>query len=332
MPFANVLHLSQAIFRFAKAIRKQKSYQLREIYPVLQRYLQHPTESISERVERKARYYSLYGTALIGECYALLRQKPLSITERKRLSWLGVLTPLLDEFFDNPGLTDTGVPALMEAPEKAGNPGPEAGLAVEAWKVLLDIAPAPDAMRERAWSVFRSQQESHLQKDPASSEAELYRATFEKGGQAALLFREMLDNAMVEGEREAVFQLGGLIQLLDDLFDLFEDRQNGIRTLVSEMQSAEALSQQVKREIRETFRRFGQLSYSPQGIRAFFYALLLICSRGYVATRHFRKVAKNKDGPLRLENWSRAELVCDMEKGSNILLNIRYYLQTDPFD
>lgn len=67
--------------------------------------------------------------------------------------------------------------------------------------------------------------------DTTISKEELKKITFAKGGISALALMHLLAPSMNKQQRIAVYELGAVMQLIDDITDIKEDLKIGIRTL-----------------------------------------------------------------------------------------------------
>jgi hypothetical protein len=159
---------------------------------------------------------------------------------------------------------------------------------------------------------LQAQQESLQQHDHVLSIEKLKKITWAKGGYALLLYRSAINRPISDEEWNAVYQLGGLMQLHNDIFDLYRDLQEGIVTLPSQTKSINSLTQLYIEEIEKTFTLFTQLSFSTYQKKKFFLLLNLAVETGHQCLNQYAKV-EARYGEFIPKNLSRKELVCDME-------------------
>jgi len=67
--------------------------------------------------------------------------------------------------------------------------------------------------------------------DKATSKEDLFKITFAKGGISALALLHLMTPKMKEQEKKAIYDLGAVMQLIDDISDIKEDLKIGIQTL-----------------------------------------------------------------------------------------------------
>ncbi len=145
----------------------------------------------------------------------------------------------------------------------------------------------------------------------------LKQITAEKGGCSVLLFRRALAHPMPEAEQQALFEFGAFVQLCDDIFDLWFDRQNGTVTLATawaERHDPERLCQIFENQVGTVRQTFRQMPYPKRrvetalGVVHFLVAITRVCLCHYIDLQ-------KKRGTLPLD--SRADMVVDMDRWRN---------------
>ena len=126
------------------------------------------------------------------------------------------------------------------------------------------------------------QEESKKQLGSKLSTAELRRITYEKGGYSLGLYRSILGHSYPAKEKEAVYNLGRLVQLTDDVFDLRIDYLDQIQTLATTSKDIRLLQQEYLQLAKDSYREFQQLGYPPKQVRRFWAEVMIILSRGMV--------------------------------------------------
>ena len=161
--------------------------------------------------------------------------------------------------------------------------------------------------------------------DERSFEAEKERLVFltaEKGGCSVLLFRRLMDLPPSEEEATEWLAFGHLIQLCDDIFDLWHDQQAGAATLATffatrnDIETLQKMFEQQAAKLR-TFSKTGRGEI--EGLVAFLLAITRVC------LHHYARL-KKKHGTLPLHD--RQAMVVDMERWSNRARAVWTLLQT----
>jgi hypothetical protein len=149
------------------------------------------------------------------------------------------------------------------------------------------------------------------------SKEELEKIMVEKGGYATLLYRSILDHPLKKGEEAAILQLGGTLQLINDAFDIYKDHEQGIQTLLTTATDIHAIANDFDERIKSVFTSFIQLDYEPKNIRKTLLQLATVLSRGKVCFQQLQSL-QNGQSNFELKNFTRKELICDMQKLKNI--------------
>lgn len=272
-------------------------------------------------------YYGLAVPVLFGESYCVLRGKGLSPGERMALTYLGGLTGLFDDFFDKKDFSESYILNLLEnADTHPGNNSYEQ-LILRFYRKVLDTITNPGFKKEQFMDVFHAQIESKKQKSDGITADELNAITLHKGGVSTLLFRNIFSDTLPEGEKILFFKLGGLFQLENDIFDVYKDYTDGIRTLVTIEKSMNHLRNTYISLQQEIFMLVQQTGYSTKNKKSFKRIVYLIFCRGLVCLDQLEKKEKLTGNVFDIEKYQRRDLICDMEKPVNIIRLHHYFLK-----
>lgn len=234
--------------------------------------------------------------------------------------YLGALTPLLDD------LTDDLAFSHVEMFERMKDQQESVSSQIRLAGYLYDRVMKDQDKRFRAYfkEVMKAQDESlkQLHKDKLSFE-ELYKISCAKGGYSTLLYRSVLGTPLIRGEEEAIYLLGGILQLTNDMFDVYKDYKNGQQTVFTNTEDVEKLKALYVELINEMCVKFLALKYPFENIRQTLLKIFVILSRGMVCIDQLIACQKRTDNIFLLEQYSRVDLICDMEKVANIKKSIR---------
>jgi len=236
--------------------------------------------------------------------------------DMKKALYLGAITPVVDDLTDEVGLRHEDMLELLKS--KSGSATNQIRLASYLYN---QISKDPDEVVSRYLSeVIRAQDISlkQHQQDKLSYQ-ELYDITFAKGGNGLLLYRSVLRRPIIVGEAEVLYQLGGIMQLVNDAFDVYKDRQAGVQTLFTNAQDIGHLENEFDGLVRLMCAKLLALDYPIENKRRTLYKILIIVSRGVVCIDQLMECQRRTDGKFIPEAYSRKELICDMEKVSNLM-------------
>ncbi len=131
---------------------------------------------------------------------------------------------------------------------------------------------------------------------------------------------------MTEAEEQMLFQLGGLMQISNDIFDLYKDQENGIQTLVTTAKDI--------REIRKLFIALLETGkaaafkthYATANIKKFLDIISLgIFSRCFVCLDQLETKQLSSGNIFSPENYSRKDMICDMDTMQNKWRSLMYH-------
>jgi hypothetical protein len=176
--------------------------------------------------------------------------------------------------------------------------------------------------------VYQAQWQSKSLLNPELPRSELAAISARKGAVSAWVFRSLIAEPISPEELNMLEQLGYLGQFMDDIFDLYDDHQEGLQTLANDYSGDfTPVYEKFLMEIEELKVLIQKLPFSKNRKMCFQRELMLMVSGGILACQHFLKVQR-KYGHLDIQNIPRKELIVDMESKKNhvkmLLLALKY--------
>jgi hypothetical protein len=307
---------------------RQKKYIKKNIEPFLNKAMVVNDGSIdNDDIKKITGYYGLAVPAILGETFCVLRHKKMTPTERLVSTYQGAMTGLGDDFFDKQRLSETELKNFIEDPDLSIGKTELEKIALHFYSFTLSNNARPLHMKEQLLNVFKAQVLSKKQTKPGLSIDEIKDITFQKGGQSLLFYRAAFDHPLKKGEDNVLYGLGGLMQLSNDIFDVYKDLQNGIHTLVTTTSNINVIRQIYDVKLKTSIQATLQLEYNKKDIRKFLQILSLGFSRCYVCLDQLESNEKKSDNIFRPDLYNRKDLVCDMDTTSNKLKSIKYHIQ-----
>ncbi|MBW7847982.1 MAG: hypothetical protein H3C41_07865 [Bacteroidales bacterium] len=280
---------------------------------------------VIEPAQRKRMVQGTVISAVTNHWFSVLRGKSVNENERFCAFVVGAATPLYDDLLDEAGLSHE---AIIRAIEDEHHPHRnQIVLFHHLMQQAFDHIYLARDYRRYFELVVRSQKESQRQELPQPLDSnELTRLTAEKGGYATLLFRHILENPLREGEEDAIFALGQLLQYINDIFGLWFDLQKNRQTLITHSSNVS--------EMRETFYRLFEemtslslsMDYPKRNTLDFLKLVSLVASRALVSLDHYDQLSAGSS-TFNTKGFSRQQLVCDMEKLSSLTANMRHSIK-----
>ncbi|HYM93449.1 MAG TPA: hypothetical protein VET23_04870 [Chitinophagaceae bacterium] len=276
-------------------------------------------------------YYGLAVPAILGEALCVLRGKKMTEQERKALTYQGAMTGLFDDFFDKENLSDESVKAFMEKPEETTGKNSRLKLFLDLYKKALAYAHDPQLMLHYLKKVYDAQVESKQQAITGSlPKDEIKRITVNKGGVSVLFYRSVLSNPLNKEEEEALYQMGGLMQFGNDIFDVYKDCQKKIDTLMTTARNINDIRSEFIAMTESSFHSVYQTAYPKKNTRKFLRLISMsLCSRCYVCLDHLEKKERQTNHKFLPYQYNRAALVCDMEKPVYKWRSVLYHIRQE---
>lgn len=233
--------------------------------------------------------------------------------EKENLRWLGALTPLLDDLTDREGKTSS---TFFDNDTNKQSP--------VSFLYHSLMAHASHEFKQAFDQALAAQDASLLQqsKEPVPVDA-LKELTARKGGTAMWLYRLASTNTAKPGELEAFHSLGYVLQLTNDLFDVYKDLQAGQQTVVTNCTDLSVLRTSYEGAVSDMLHRFTQLDYPRHRIRKCLLLISTVISRGEVCLAQLERLAPSgtRWDPRK---YTRKELVCDMERLDNLMASFKF--------
>ncbi len=246
--------------------------------------------------------------AITNHWFSLLRNKKPDKSEIENALYLGALTPIVDDLMDGGNITYEELKSsVLHTPEQV-------------MFAFLFGKTQHFLNGNYYWErsiVAQNESLKQLRNAPLPLE-ELKQISFDKGGFFTLLYRVVLHHRLIDREEEALFTLGSMLQLLNDLFDIYKDNKNSAQTIATSTRDINLVKRELTLLEDKFCKQYLALAYPPEAKRKSLSSILSIVARGHVALEYYKSLQGNKP-QLDIERYSRKELVVDMEKPINIL-------------
>ncbi|MEH0156719.1 class 1 isoprenoid biosynthesis enzyme [Limibacter armeniacum] len=315
--------------RLLNDVSNQKQYIRTHLKPQLESFLVSNDGSIDEADITKMLHYYAFGVpSIVGEGFCTLRGFPMSPTERACTTLQGALTGIYDDLFDrythlDPAVFHKALHNLNLLPKRSSF----YQLCHALIEQMLDAVPDINYFHWAADKVYQAQVESLKQHNWNLTEKELLEITLKKGGDSLLFYRSAFGHPLSPEEREAIYSLGGLMQLGNDIFDTYKDLQESVQTLMTSNCDIQKIRKEFSSQLDTCVQMLNSLPYPVKNKHQFIRKLLLGISRCFVCLDQFETLQRKNNGKFIPQKFSRKQLICDMEKPQNLLKSMRYYLQ-----
>lgn len=327
------MSFSKELFAFPKLINTYKRN-----YSVQRKFMAHSIEldmsaamksndgSIDEKDITKIRsYYGIAVPAILGEGYAILRGKPLSSTEREIQTYLGGLTGLFDDLFDEKKIDGDRLMEMIKYPQESQAKSSFELLFIKFYMKALALA-NPQPIIDLLIKGFYAQVGSEEQFDKNITKDRIADITREKGGVFIQFYRAGFEGLPSYEENEMLYNLGGVGQLENDIFDIYKDYHDGIKTLSTTHTSIQELTNTYDSWIKKYELSLEKLQVNQATKEEFSRFTRILYLRGKVCLNQYQQVEKAQGGKLDLAKSHREDLICDMGKTTNQIKLLRLFL------
>ena len=327
----NIISLTSVYFFLLKNVLNQKRFIKNVVEKELTTFKNKKDGSLkSQDFKKITNYYGLGVPGILGESFCLLRGKAMTENERFSLTFLGGISGLLDDLFDDPKKQAGHLEKFILNPESLKPADSYEALLLHFYQLGLKHSAKPEQLKKQAFQVFKSQQESEVQKNSGNSSQEIQDITYAKGGASFIFYRLCLNNPLQENEEKLLLHLGGLMQFGNDIFDVWEDYQSGTKTAATICTDIPELRREFINEMQQTFKLAGKTNYPKDQVESFLQNTALALSRVLVCLDQFHGLQKTTENQFSIEKYSRKELICDMQKPKNQLKAIKTALKLFP--
>lgn len=307
----------------------QKKFLRQHIQPILDKALQKNDGSLEMGdIDKINHYYGLAVPAILGEAFCRLHGKHMNETERWAATCQGAMTGLFDDFFDKQYLSDEAVKALLVSNHHASHIKSNEKLFNLFYSKVLQCSPGPEQVRQTLTEVYEAQVLSKKQTSQILTEAEITAITLLKGGTSLLFYRSVFLPAITDKEKKLHYELGGIMQLCNDIFDVYKDREANIQTLITTATHILPVRKLFLEKLAVCFESAQQQGLIKKNVLQFLSLLSLgIFSRALVCLDQLRENETFTGHQFKVNAYSRKQLICDMDTGRNKLISARYHMQ-----
>jgi hypothetical protein len=293
--------------------------------------LQLPEHTSLERKQWRRLKHYFYGTSYLSFLFSMLRGHSRSREEKYRFVNLSALAYHFDDLADawQRNKEEIHTYGWQGTIKEYGLHADQSGLALHLLKNIEDSLPIARNQQFEGYMerVFRVETEGRQLQTATMTQSDLMRITREKGGCSVLMFRMMLKDEIGEKEIDAWYRFGGLIQLCDDIFDIWFDKQEGVTTLATSVQTQsdlQNLTDRFEQEVAETYTALQNCNASRKQRCTTWYGMHYMIALTRLCLTHYARLIR-RDGNLATDH--RQTLVLDMEKWNNRFLAIWYCLR-----
>jgi len=324
---AGIIKLPAVAFFLFKNVLTQKRFVKKYLVTELKPFKTTKDPSLSKADIRKiTHYYGLGVPAILGTAFCRLHNRKFEEQERLVMTYLGGISGLLDDLFDDPDKKWDHLEEFILTPENLEPQSNSEAVLKQLYLKGLENSTNPEALKKQALAVFKTEKLS-IQQRSSIEPSKIKELTFLKGGHSFVYYRLCLNKPLLIPERKMIFQVGGLMQIGNDIFDVWEDCQQGINTVASVEKDIKKLRRSFNSELDLAVNYAFACEFQQKQIEQFLKFTLFGLSRVYVCLDQFEKLQLTTNGIFEPHSYSRKQLICDMELAKNKKAALKYYLK-----
>lgn len=261
---------------------------------------------------------------MICDAFVRLHGRLTSEAERVRLIHYFICSSLFDDFTDYHTITREQLLDISFHPENYTAQTFDEKIFRQSHLLLKNYVADKEAYAQTTKALYKAQLFSQQQYQSRLPEETIREITFTKGGYAVLLCRHYLDIPASSLEDDCWYRIGTIIQLTNDLYDIYKDLQDNITTLPNSTTNAYAFEAFFLQQVNEMKQLIRQLPYPQQRKQTFSLAMAGIYSFGLIAIDQLKAIQGDALQLPDLRSLPRKALIIDMEQPKNLAKWFRF--------
>lgn len=264
--------------------------------------------------------YCLYVPIIVSLSINKLIGQSFPLQHRKSSTMMGLLTPLYDDLFDELNLDTKEIQQLTINPNEYQTDIFLPKVVKEIGMDLINVAADKNAYLKASEEVLQIQVDTMQQFNPNTSSAILEKITWNKAMISFVYYYSHPFGNPSEEMKQALYEVGGLQQFCNDLFDMYKDCKTNNYTLANTCKDFTELKKFFFAKNKVMFQKVMALPYPKKDKAYFLLRMLSIISSGLVAIDYMIKLENKRGKNIDWFKVERKDLIIDMAKPWNLLL------------
>ena len=261
---------------------------------------------------------------IINDSFAKLENRYTNNNERENNKLYFILASLYDDLMDENIVSQAVLNEMFLNPENAKPKSFSEVVLIDTHLKLLNLVQDKEAYQKVLNNIHQAQIDSLEQLKNDISLERILSITERKGGYSLLMCRHYIQMSANEAIDNCWYQLGGMIQMTNDLYDIYKDTIAGIRTFANTQNSFEKIKADYELQVNKYKSSINQLEFKESNKLMLQIKLSLIPALGYVALENLNRLQGENKTLQPFKEYPRKELIIDMEKVKNIVRLFKY--------
>ncbi|MCL6524681.1 MAG: class 1 isoprenoid biosynthesis enzyme [Thermoflavifilum sp.] len=324
MSFLSQIRFTITLLFRALYILIQRKRETKKAISVLQNEEAEMQHKLSKELFKKIVVsYGIYNPIVVEGFTRLHGRKPTEI-EKQRMIYYFICSSLFDDFIDQQHMPAERLYALSFSPEKILDANHEERLFIKCHHWLYQQVNQQQSYTELIHKLFAAQADSRKQLHSNIPTKEVLDITFQKGGYAVELCSYYLEENISCEERNIWFQVGVLIQLINDLFDAWKDSSQNIVSSVWAIQDMYIFEKVFVEQVMKLWKMIRSLPISDRHKSYLILSLSGTLAFGYIAIQQLKHIQSGQTHLPKYNPSQRKYWIIDMEKTKNLLSWVKW--------
>jgi len=264
---------------------------------------------------------------IINDSFANLENRNTNTKERENNKLYFILASLYDDLMDENIVNQAVLNEMFLNPSQAKPGSFSETVLIDTHLKLLSLVHNKEAYQKVLNSIHQAQIDSLEQLKSDISLDRILSITERKGGYSLLMCRHYIEMSNNENIDNCWYQLGGMIQMTNDLYDIYKDTVAGIHTFANTQNEFDNIRNQYVSQIHKYKTSVEKLDYDDSKKLIFQIKLSLIPALGFVALENLKQLQGKNERLNPFKAYPRKDLIIDMEKIKNIFKLVKYSYQ-----
>jgi hypothetical protein len=264
---------------------------------------------------------------IINDSFAKLENRYTNTIERENNKLYFILASLYDDLMDENIVSQAVLNEMFLNPAHAKTESFNEEVLINTHLKLLNLVQDKEAYQKVLNNIHQAQIDSLEQLKNDILLERILSITERKGGYSLLMCRHYIQMSANEAIDNCWYQLGGMIQMTNDLYDIYKDTMAGINTFANTQNEFEKIRDQYVSQVHNYKLSIEKLAFDDSKKLKFQIKLSLIPALGYVALENLKQLQGKADNLKPFKDYARKDLIVDMEKVKNIIKLIKFSYQ-----
>ena len=286
--------------------------------PLVEKHCNRLNYPLSKKEQKKVDfYYPLFNHIVNCENYLCIKGRRLTEAESKRLAILSAMATLYDDLIDEENWEKEQYFQILNRTLPIELQTPKVQLIFALDDELNNIWQPTQAYKNALQLAIEWQVISAKQLQENLSLAETLHISENKCGNSSLLWASILDEQWLPEDEAFIYQSGYVGQIVNDLFDAFKDREDGVYTIVRKSPSIAVAKEIFLSECAKLHQLIEQCNVDKSKQRKTIRRMACIHAFALVSLDHLQNTENKYGLPINWQKPLRRELVTDMAFWSN---------------